>query len=438
MSVLSQESFQSYCKDLKALCDFPSVYSNPQDVQKVISYCREIFTRNLPRSHIVQDEAGNLIAVPYQIHSSQPILYLSAHADTVDAIPEEWSSPYRPFSAYEDEWDIVARGASDCKAGVALQLLISHLSALGAFRLSNVIFTISFKEEGPGDRSAISIGNKMGAQYPLSGGLDSLFVLENTVLIQPPTPPTLGYYTAERGNFAVEIKGHLSQLKNHLVHLSSWNPISIRPCIPTQFHAERTWTQEGGHICTLERDVNLLTAVLFSAEENWIIEAGNPKSISVAPTQIRMGRVEDPAVHSLVLGNRSFETQAEIKRQLAQISYLPLKDFALASGMQSQEAFQNSSIAPHFRALHGKYLILEETFNPGSSDASVILNSMAPRYRSQLLPIVVGPGTRSQKLLRPPRLTHGANETFNKASGRSAISTILELFYRMGHLVPKV
>jgi hypothetical protein len=51
-----------------------------------------------------------------------------------------------------------------------------------------------------------------------------------------------------------------------------------------------------------------------------------------------------------------------------------------------------------------------------------------------LLPLVYGPGTRSQRLASPPRLTHGPNETFLKVAGRQSLEVLLAALHRAGHL----
>ncbi|MBC7367207.1 MAG: hypothetical protein H7343_10425, partial [Undibacterium sp.] len=73
--------------------------------------------------------------------------------------------------------------------------------------------------------------------------------------------------------------------------------------------------------------------------------------------------------------------------------------------------------------------------NPGSSDATIVTSSMLPAYRGILLPLVYGPGTRSQRSATPPRLTHGPNETFIKAAGARSLAVLLDVLTRAGHVV---
>jgi hypothetical protein len=74
--------------------------------------------------------------------------------------------------------------------------------------------------------------------------------------------------------------------------------------------------------------------------------------------------------------------------------------------------------------------------NLGASDATIITASMPPAQRDALLPLVCGPGTRSQRNATPPRLTHGPNETFVKAAGARSLALLVEVLRRAGHVRP--
>jgi hypothetical protein len=74
--------------------------------------------------------------------------------------------------------------------------------------------------------------------------------------------------------------------------------------------------------------------------------------------------------------------------------------------------------------------------NPGASDATIITSALTPAHREILLPLVCGPGTRSQRTAMPPRFTHGPNETFVKLAGRRALATLLAVLTRAGHVTP--
>ena len=72
------------------------------------------------------------------------------------------------------------------------------------------------------------------------------------------------------------------------------------------------------------------------------------------------------------------------------------------------------------------------TYNIGASDATIILRSMDPNLSNTILPIVMGPGSRSQRSANPPRLTHGKNETFDKHSGQQVLIYIISVLQEMG------
>ena len=99
--------------------------------------CRKILSRNLTGYRIYRDRMKNLIACPKVLDPGKDIVYLSAHLDTVDADPTEWDPPFSPFSLYEDENQMVGRGISDCKAGVAFELFLSALAGAGRAALSS-------------------------------------------------------------------------------------------------------------------------------------------------------------------------------------------------------------------------------------------------------------------------------------------------------------
>ena len=44
----------------------------------------------------------------------------------------------------------------------------------------------------------------------------------------------------------------------------------------------------------------------------------------------------------------------------------------------------------------------------------------------------MGPGSRSQRNVDPPRLTHGKNETFDKKSGERAVMFLIEVLKGAG------
>lgn len=399
---------------LVELCNIRSVHTEPENVKNAIRYCESVFQKNLKTHFIIRDGLNNLICMPKSWDPSLNIVYLSAHVDTVTANPEEWTPPFSPFIPFEDEKQIVARGVSDCKAGVAFQLLLSSLHT------RNTVFTLTFKEEGSGEKTA----HEIAKHIRLSNRLDYLIVLENTVIVAP--EPVLEYYTLERGNFTIQVEGTITKLKRLLSQLNDWNPIYIVPT-KTKWNNKRVITQAGGHACTTDRNNNLLTTTILAADHNALIQTSGEVDIAVIPTKIYVGNKEKEVTHSLILNIRSCSSKDHILHQLKDIEYVPLK---LAPGINVQKIFCSS---PLYALMHQIVMKTKEGCNPGSSDASHIYSALD--CKEGLLPVVIGPGTRSQKHLSPPRLTHGVNETFDKASGMSAVQSLLQLLRLTGHLL---
>ncbi|BCS96320.1 hypothetical protein DSLASN_19520 [Desulfoluna limicola] len=417
----NRELFFSHLRNLAAL---PSVFTRPDDVAKAMAYCRKTLEAHLSGYAIHEDEGKNLLAVPHAIDRKKPLLYLSAHVDTVDADAQEWDAPYSPFVPYENGHELVGRGVSDCKAGVAFELFLAELAGENKLELENIIFTFTFKEEGAGHKSAVHMGRALGQTLPVSEVETLLLVLENTVTTG--ASPSLGVYTAEKGNFVIEIQGNLPEIQRTLTQLPAWNPICIRPASEPDSWGHVV-TQKGGHACSIPREKNRLTAVILSASETDVLSAGEPDSFGVIPTEIKQGTSSSPRVHTLILSNRSFDSLALIQEQLKGIRYRELKEFAISPGMDMRHRWEGSTCQKALASLTNPQLPVTLEYNTGISDASTLLNTMAPDIVDRFFPVVMGPGTRSQRATTPQRLTHGKNETFDKATGIHATATILSL-----------
>jgi len=417
-----------YFAHLRNLAAIPSVFTRPGDVEKAMAYCKKALSSALSGYTIREDKGRNLLAVPYELDLKKPLLYLSAHVDTVDAHKDEWDAPFTPFVPYEDENELVGRGVSDCKAGVAFQLFLAELAGSGALSLENLIFTLTFKEEGAGEKSATHIGRALGRDLPVSETETLLLVLENTVTTG--ASPSLGLYTAEKGNFVIEVNGSLDELRKNLEHLRSWNPVCIYPATVPESWTE-TLTQKGGHACSIPREQNRLTEIILAAKRTDLLCAGEPNSFGVIPTEIKLGHTSTPLSHTLVLSNRTFDSLASIRGQLTGIRYRELKDFSISPGMDMRSRWEGSTIQTALAAMAPQPLPVVIDHNTGISDASTILNTMDPRIVDHFFPVVMGPGTRSQRHTIPQRLTHGKNETFNKKSGIQATTALLNTLKKL-------
>ncbi|SCY67802.1 M20/M25/M40 family metallo-hydrolase [Desulfoluna spongiiphila] len=417
-----------YFAHLRKLAALPSVFTRPEDVEHAMAYCKATLSSVLPGHTICEDKGKNLLALPGNINRQEPIVYLSAHVDTVDADKTEWDAPFSPFEPYEDEDELVGRGVSDCKAGVAFQLFLAELAGEGHLCLENLIFTVTFKEEGAGDKSAAHIGRALGKALPVSEKETLLFVLENTVTSGQ--SPCLGLYTAERSNFVIEVTGPLAELRRTLDRLPSWNPACIYPDTPPESWPE-VLTQKGGHVCSVPRDKNRLTDIILSAGDTDLLSAGSPDSFGVIPTEIKRGSAPVPTAHTLVLSNRTFESLASVRRQLSGMTYRELKAFSISPGMDMRDRWTGSTLQRTLEAMGPQPLAVTLDHNTGISDASTIINTMDPALGDRFFPVVMGPGTRSQRQATPQRLTHGKNETFDKKTGIQATATLFNILNRL-------
>lgn len=418
-----------YLAHLRNLAALPSVFTRPRDVEKAMGYCKKVLVSVLPDYTVIEDEGQNLIALPGSMDLKKKLVYLSAHVDTVDADHTEWDAPFSPFVPYEDDHEIVGRGVSDCKAGVAFQLFLAELAGKGHLCLDNLIFTITFKEEGAGHKSAVHMGRALGKNLPVSQDETLLLVLENTVTAG--ASPSLGLYTAERSNFVIDVTGPLAELRHILSGLPAWNPVCIYPEASPDAWAE-VLTQKGGHVCSVPRDQNMLTEIILNAKDSDLLCAGAPDSFGVIPTEIKRGHAPVPTAHTLVLSNRTFDSLDTVRRQLTGIPYRELKDFSISPGMDMRNRWPGSTFQRAVEAMGPQPLEITLDHNTGISDASTIVNTMAPSLRDRFFPVVAGPGTRSQRRVSPQRLTHGKNETFDKQTGIRATATLFNLLRELG------
>lgn len=408
-----------YLKHLRELVKRKSVFTEPKDVEHAMQYCVEVFERNLKNHKIYRDTGRNLIAIHEGIDVSKDIVYLSAHVDTVDAKAGLWSEPYAPFEPYEDEKEIVARGVNDCKAGVALILWMSEMD-LGA----QVIYTVTFKEEGPGEKTALEVGRELGKSLPVSEKDTYFLVFENNVRVKK--KPVLCVYASERSNYAVEVDGTLSEIQEWLRELPNFNPVSCFPKVESEDIEWKIHEQQGGHICSVPREENLLMELIMEAEATDLIKAGKSGNFSVVPAEILMGRGTEERVHTLVMGNRSFDSIEKVEGDLKILpTHKRLKPFEYACGFNIEEKFKRNKIS---ELLVGNGEIdIELTYNVGGSDGTHVFAVMNSELKERFYPIVMGPGCRSQRNVEPARLTHGKNETFDKRCGEVACKYITGL-----------
>ncbi|WP_187149327.1 M20/M25/M40 family metallo-hydrolase [Desulforapulum autotrophicum] len=422
---MDQRDFEIYLECLRRVVGFPTLFTRPDQIEMAMAWCETFFASNLRDYRSYRDRNSNLIVCPLNLDPDQDVIYLSAHMDTVDADASEWDKPFLPFSLYEDAQQMVARGVSDCKAGIAFELFLARLAGMGKMKLSNLIFTITFKEEGPGMKSACAIGENFGHALPVSRQDTFFIVLENTMTVA--NPSIFSFYTAERGNFVIRVSDKIDRLQRILDHLAHWNPVSIRPDLEGPGSDCRIATQKGGHVCSVPRGQNILTRIIEQARANDLVWAGDESNFSVVPPKIYTGRSERPATHHLVISNRSFDTIEDVHAQLKGITYTEVKDFSISQGMNFDDVFSSHRLSRILKASQVPGLNICQTYNIGASDATIVTRCMAPEFKKRFYPIVMGPGTRSQRDKIPPRLTHGKNETFDKKSGEAGVEFLLSV-----------
>ena len=415
-----------YLQYLKDLASLPTVLNNSKNIKKALEICKKTFQTNLSNYRIYYDKQNNLIAFPQKIDLHKDLVYLSAHIDTVNANPKEWDPPFHPWKIYENEKELVGRGVNDCKAGVAFQLFLSYLTKNKLINLNNLVFTITFKEEGAGKKTSIEIGKEIGKTLPISKKSTYLFVLENNVSVN--NPPLLSIYSGERGNFVVKIIDYLLNLQKIIRKLKHWNPVSI---FPTKTIKNQKWQikkQKGGHACSIPREKNLLTKIILESQENSIIKAGDEKNFAVIPTEIKISKDKNPQKHTLVISNRSFDTIKQVEKQLKGIQYKALKDFSISQGFNIESKFLKNKIYKILEKCKNESEVkIKYIYNIGGSDATGIYATLNPKFKRNFIPLIMGPGSRSQRNKNPQRLTHGKNETFDKESGEKAIIYIIKV-----------
>ncbi len=429
LDTVISDDFSQYLSYLKDLIAMRTVFTEPEGIKQAIQYCRDSLAKNLPGWDVHFDAKYNLIARPQTIDPAEPIIYLSAHIDTVDADATAWAGSHGPFDPFEDNREIRGRGASDCKAGVAFQLFLAFLRGRRVLDLGNLIFTITFNEEGSGDKTATEIGRQMGVSLPVSESGTYFVVLENNVRAQ--ALPVLCVYHRERGNFVIKTKGTLTHLQTWLKHSHTWNPVCITPDTDTETQAWETVVQESRHACSVPRNDNLLYRMILDASPDTVLKAGQARNFGVVPGSIASAKAPCPVAHTLILSNRSFDTLEQVQHQLRGLAYQEMKPFAFSQGLDQRRELSQSPLAQILKDCRTGELDIELTDNIGCSDASIIYNSVPLQLRHKLLFVVMGPGTRSQPHAHPPRFTHGRNETFDKESGKKSMIYIARVLSRV-------
>jgi hypothetical protein len=428
---MSIPRFEAYLEHLRWLVAQPSPFTEPAKPAALIAALHRRFEGLLSTHAFHVDREGNLIGLPRDLDPAEPTLYLSAHADTVPFDPALWTAPFAPHPAWEDAHEIVAQGVNDCKAGVAFQLWLAQLAGEGRCALRQVVFTITFKEEGAGKKSSVAIGEEMGRTLPAPAAGSTLLVLENTVTSVAPYVPQV--YAAESGSYAVHLFGTLPELRQALTELPTWRPIAIEPELPVEAEYELKSYQPAGHISTADPAANPLRAAVLASQDGQLLKAGDARTTGTVPSSIGLAAGPLGTRHRLSVTERGQPPLAQVEAQLSGRDHRPMKPLHFSTGWDATDRVSESGVGRAFLAAGEKGGALFAR-NPGASDATMITASLLPEYRARLLPLVCGPGTRSQRGAVPPRLTHGPNETLLKVAAERSLQLLWHVLRSSGHL----
>ena len=416
----------SFMKHLRAIVSIPSCYEDVAGRQRVMDYVRECLDSKLTDHEIVVDDGGNIVA--FRSNSDEAVrVYLSAHVDTVDAEIDQWQAPYHPFEPYEDAIDYVARGVNDCKAGVAFQLALLDCAPVDV--LDKIVFTFTFKEEGPGDKTALYIGRKIGDVYPVGRKSTYLFVLENTTKVTEPV--CVSAFVEERNNYAVSTSVPLGELADWMRDNPDWVPTTIIPEQDGVLEAAsdvQNFASKGGHVVSPQADQWFLRDLIYKHADYHVLSGGETGGFSTLPTEIVLcGSDVKDNVHYVTLNNRSHTSSQDIEKQLASLPHEYLKPLQFSMGFNARNMAGFDALKEQLKQVAADDMGLELDINPGNSDGSYIYNQIPSQYRDGFVPLVIGPGCRSQWDREPVRLTHGVNETLHKVSAFQAVDFIARL-----------
>ncbi len=429
LSEYIDKNYSIYLHLLKQLVSMNTVYDNRKGLYEGLDFCKDHFEKYLTNYLVYFDSQHNLICKPKRVNNNKNILYLSAHIDTVLADKKEWDKKYNPFVPFEDEKEIVGRGVNDCKAGVAYELFLSTLITKQFSKTTNIVFTISAREESAGE-SAKEIALQIGRQLPISKKI-YLITLENNVTVNP---PTLAINYGERGSISIEVMTTLNVIKNFLmIDKNNWNPTIIKPLEKFDKTSKEELHQAGGHAATNAREKNLLYQLLMEKDsQKFVFEAGNEKLVSALPTYIIKLKTGKSIKHKIIFDLRTFKKVRDLARELDEYRFTYRFIKKLDFGYNIKEKLFQDELYKKILKIKNNGIRITFEVNPGSTDTGRIYATCRKQIRDIFLPITMGPGSRSQRAAIPPRLTHGVNETFDKQSGLIAIKFISQVLCEMG------
>jgi len=222
----------------------------------------------------------------------------------------------RPHPAFEDAEQLVAQGVNDCKAGVAAQLWLAELASTGTIKLRNVVFTFTFKEEGAGAKTGVTLGEAFGSSLPAPPPGSTLLVLENTVRSDHPYTPLC--YTAESSSYTIRLTGTLAELRAAQLALPDWRPVSIAPLTDLGGDSPGPTTPRSATFAPRPPSKIPCRTALLSADEHTLLRAGDERSHGTVPAAIgRRAATTTASLHRLTITKRGFYPARRSRRTRA-------------------------------------------------------------------------------------------------------------------------
>jgi acetylornithine deacetylase/succinyl-diaminopimelate desuccinylase-like protein len=321
---------------------------------------------------------------------------------------------------------IIGRGANDCKAGVALILLLAHFAKQPGAHLSNVIFLLSYREEGNREKTSTAIGECLGHAIPLSARRNLLLCLENTTKVE--APYSIGIYDAEPCNIFIEITARLADVRRFLLVNTEWKSVSAQPVsgLPNG-SAIRQASGTSGHTATVSNEDNVIYQAIMTAGDAAVM-GGDFVQTSVVQNSVRVFAEPAGELHKVVLNFRGLREVEEVRASLCNLDYRERFPFRHAAGSDRRRALAESGVKDFIDSVPSAGIHPQFMTNPGRSDASAIWNATDQKDRLDIL--TMGPGSRSHIDNGVARKTHGPDEGFHKESGHIAARYIVDLVQR--------